>query len=151
MDSLISQPVFHAYALSVCVVVFMLYGLGFNTALVRNQRKIVVNREDANINGGATVADTDHPDVLRIKRAHLNLIESAVPFFAIGLLFCLTSPSLGFARALFAVFVVARLLHASFYLAAKQPFRTAVFAVGTIVNLTMLVQVLRSVIPRMLS
>lgn len=150
MDTLLSQPVFQAYAFSVSILVVTLYGLGFNTAKVRNDRKIVVNPEDAGINGGARVADIDHPDVQRIKRAHINLLENAAPFFAIGLLFSLTSPGLLFARALFTVFVVVRVLHALFYLTAKQPFRTLSFAVGAIVNLIMVVQVLRTVVPLMM-
>lgn len=144
--SLLSQPVFQSYALAVAVLVVTLYGLGFETARVRAARKIVVNPEDAGINGNATVADQDHPDVLRIKRAHLNLLENATPFFAIGLLYSLTDPGLTFARVLFGVFVGVRVLHAAFYLSAKQPFRTASFVVGALVNLAMVVQVVRALL-----
>jgi uncharacterized MAPEG superfamily protein len=146
MSPLLSQPVFQAYALSVAVLVVTLYALGFNTAKVRAERKVVVNPEDVGINGGATVADNDHPDVLRIKRAHLNLLENATPFFAIGLLYSLTDPSLPFARCLFGVFVGVRVLHAAFYLTAKQPFRTLSFVIGALVNLAMVVQVVRAVL-----
>lgn len=149
MDSIFRDPVFQAYALSVAVLVTALYGLGFHTAKTRAARKIVINHEDVGINGGAKVADLEHVDVQRIKRAHLNLLENAVPFFAIGFLYTLTAPGLGFARALFAVFVVIRLFHAVFYLSAKQPYRTLSFAVGALVNLTMVVQVLRVVVPAM--
>ncbi len=144
MDSLFGQPVFQAYALSVCILIVTLYGLGFLTAKTRAERKIVVNPEDAGINGGAAVGDADHPDVLRIKRAHLNLIENVVPFFAIGFLYTLTSPGLTVARSLFAVFIAIRLFHAIFYLTAKQPLRTASFAVGVLINFFMVVQVFRA-------
>lgn len=150
MDTLLTQPVFASYALAVCVLVVTLYGLGFNTAKVRAERKIVVNAEDVGVNPGARVADNEHPDVLRIKRAHLNLIENAVPFFVIGGLYSLTSPGLALARSLFVIFVVIRLFHAVFYLTAKQPFRTLSFVIGALVNLIMLVQVLRAVVPALM-
>jgi microsomal prostaglandin-E synthase 1 len=139
------DPVLQAYALASCVLVVILYFLGFQTARVRAARKQVVNPEDAGINGNATVAESDHPDVLRVQRAHRNAIENSVPFFVLGLLYALTAPGTTTVRVLFGVFVVARVLHAAFYLSAKQPMRTGVFAVGALVNVFMLVQVLRAV------
>ena len=50
------------------------------------------------------------------------------------------------ARGLMFAFVGIRLLHALFYLNAKQPFRTASFAIGALLNLTMVVQVVRAVL-----
>ncbi|MES2643039.1 MAG: MAPEG family protein [Myxococcota bacterium] len=149
MDALLTQPAFQAYAISVAILAFALYSLGFLTAKTRADRKVVVNVEDMGINGGAALADTDHPDVQRIKRAHTNLLESAVPFFCVGFLYTLTTPDIRVARALFAVFVAVRLFHAVFYLTAKQPFRTASFVVGTLVSLSMLVQVVWTVVPLM--
>ena len=139
-----SDPVFQAYALGVSAVVVTLYGLGFHTAKLRADRKIVLNPEDVGVNRGARVAEVEHPDVLRVKRAHLNLVENAVPFFAIGLLYTMTDPSVNLARALFAIFVGIRVFHAVFYLAAKQPFRTLSFVIGALCNLTMVVQVVRA-------
>lgn len=143
MDALLSQPVFQSYALSVALVVATLYGLAFHTAATRGARKVVVNPEDVSVNNGAAVAEVDHPDVQRIKRAHQNLLENATPFFAIGLLYSLTGPDLLFARVLFGLFVGIRVLHAAVYLTATQPFRTLSFVVGALVNLTMVVQVVR--------
>ena len=68
--------------------------------------------------------EVEHPDVQRIKRAHVNAIENAVPFFVIGFIYTQTSPSMMMARVLFLTFVAIRLFHAIFYLTAKQPFRT---------------------------
>ena len=153
---MMNDTVFQLYALCSCVLVVILYGLGFDrevqsavrvlTAKTRNDRKVVVNPEDSKINGGAAVADVEHADVQRLKRAHTNSLENAVPFFAVGLLYAMTSPSLTLARALFITFVAIRVLHAVFYLSAKQPFRTASFAVGAIINLTMVVQIVRAVL-----
>lgn len=144
MDSMLTQPVFQAYAISVAILVLTLYGLGFFTAKTRAERKVVVNPEDVSVNAGSSVAESDHPDVLRVKRAHINLIENAVPFFAIGFLYTLSSPGLNVARGIFGTFVLVRVLHAIFYLSAKQPFRTGSFAVGALINVFMVVQVLRA-------
>jgi uncharacterized MAPEG superfamily protein len=47
-------------------------------------------------------------------------------------------------QVLFFLFVGIRLFHAIFYLTAKQPFRTMSFAVGALVNLAMVVEVVRA-------
>ncbi len=149
MDSLVALPAFPAYAVSVSVLVITLYGLAFHTAATRAMRKVTLNAEDVTVAPGSAVVEFEHADVQRIKRAHQNLLENAAPFFVVGLLYCLTAPSLAFAYGLFGVFVGVRVLHAVFYLSAVQPFRTGSFAVGALVNLIMVVQVLRFVIPRL--
>ena len=142
-----NQPVLQLFAVCSAVVVLTLYMLGVITARTRNQRKAVINPEDVKVNSGAKVVDEEHADVLRIKRAHLNGLENAVPFFVIGFLYTMTDPSLVLARVLFITFAVVRVLHAVFYLNAKQPFRTAAFGVAALVNVIMLVQVVRAAIP----
>lgn len=150
MNSLMSQPAFQMYAFTSAALVLIMYSLGFLTAKRRAERKSVVNAEDVGVNPGAQVVEVEHPDVQRIKRAHVNLLENAVPFFALGFLYCLTDPGVTMARALFLTFLAVRLFHAIFYVGAKQPFRTLSFAVGAIVNIIMVVQVLRAVIPSMM-
>jgi glutathione S-transferase len=76
----------------------------------------------------------------------MNLIESALPFFAIGLVYAMTDPSVTMARVLFFGFVAVRVLHAAFYLMKMQPARVIAFAGGMLVNLVMVVQVLRAVV-----
>lgn len=143
--NLLSEPAFRLYVISTASIIATLYWLGFWTAKLRNDRKAVVNPEDVRINGGAQIVEVEHPDVQRIKRAHINALENAVPFFAIGSLYSLTSPNLTMAATLYFGFVGIRLLHATFYLTARQPFRTMSFAIGAIINLTMVVQVVRAV------
>lgn len=143
MTTLLNDPTFQLYALSSAVLVLILYGLAFFTAKIRSDRKAILNAEDVAVNSGAQLVEIEHPDVQRIKRAHLNALENSVPFFAMGLLYTLTSPSLTMARILFLTFVGVRLLHAVFYLTAKQPFRTLSFTVCAVVNLVMVVQVIR--------
>jgi len=146
MTSLMDQPVFALYAGCSAALIVILYVLGGLTARTRNARKAVINTEDQSINGGANVVDIEHPDVQRIKRAHLNAIENTLPFVAIGFLYTQTSPSMTVAAAFFLTFVAVRLLHAIFYLLAIQPFRTLSFAVGALINFAMVVQVLRAAI-----
>lgn len=144
-----NDSILAAYALSVLVVSTTLYALGFLTGKRRAERKTVVNPEDVVVNAGALVADLDHPDVQRLKRAHLNLLESAVPFFALGFLYTLTAPDPTMARALFAIFPLARILHAVFYVTGKQPMRTIAFALGALTNVVMLVQIARALFAAM--
>ena len=82
----------------------------------------------------------------RIKRAHMNALENAVPFFVIALIYTQTDPGMTMVRVLFFTFVAVRILHALFYLNAKQPVRTMVFGIGALVNIIMAVQVIRAVI-----
>ena len=144
MTTLMTQPVFQLYAICTAILVIILYGLGFYTAKIRADRKKIVNYEDVKVNSGAEVVDVEHADVQRIKRAHLNSLENAVPFFILGFIYSQTSPSMGMAQGLFFTFVGVRLLHAIFYLTARQPFRTLSFGIGGVVNLIMAVQVLRA-------
>lgn len=143
MNPLLDQPAMKLYAMSAAIVALHMFLLAGITGGVRASRKVFVNPEDAALNK-ATQANDDHPDVLRVMRAHNNLIESAVPFFAVGLLYALTNPSAGTAKAYFFTFVGARALHSVFYLLGKQPFRTISFAVGAFAVIGMAVHVLRA-------
>jgi len=147
MNSLLEQPAFALYAICSSFLIVSLYALGFLTAKTRADRKAVVNAEDAGTtNRGATVVEVEHGDVQRLKRAHQNALENAVPFFVIGLLYTQTAPGITAVRVLFFTFVAARLLHAVFYATATQPYRTLSFVVGSLINLAMVVQVLRAVL-----
>jgi uncharacterized MAPEG superfamily protein len=132
------QPALQLYAIASAILVALLYGLATVTGTVRSRRQRVVNREDVGVYKGASVVEVEHPDVQRVKRAHLNLIENAVPFFVLGLLYALTRPGATIAGALFFTFVGSRLLHAVFYVTERQPLRTAMYLIGLIVNLVLL-------------
>lgn len=146
MSPLFSQPAFQLYAIASAVLVLGFYALAFLTGAVRDKHKAVVNAEDVRVYAGAEVVPVEHPAVQRVKRAHLNLIENAVPFFVIGLLYAFTGPPALLALALYFTFVAVRILHAIFYLTARQPSRAASFFLGVLVNGAMLVQVLRAVL-----
>jgi glutathione S-transferase len=146
LTPLLQQPAVVLYAIASAVLVVSLYGLGFYTAKIRNDGRKIINAEDVKVNRGAVHVEVEPDAVARIKRAHSNAIENAVPFFVIGFLYTQTQPSAGMAMGLFGAFVLVRLLHAFFYLTATQPFRTMSFAVGGLINLAMVVQVLRAVL-----
>ncbi len=146
MNPLLAQPVFQAYAASCALLVVGLHLLAGATGHIRSARKTVLNAEDTRVYKGASVVDVEHGDVQRAKRVHLNLIENALPFFAIGFVYTLTDPSVLMARSLFFGFVAIRLLHALFYVKGLQPARAMSFFGGMVVNLVMVAQVLRAVL-----
>ncbi len=141
MHAFLDNPALALFALTGSLLAIHLLLLALWTGTVRVLRKAWVNPEDAKLNKGDNV-EVDHPDVQRVKRAHLNAIESFVPFFAVGLLFALTNPSVTAAKAYFFTFLAVRVLHSIFYLWGRQPFRTLMFAVGVLTMLGMGVQVI---------
>jgi hypothetical protein len=44
---------------------------------VRTNARAVVNPEDVRVYADASVVEVEHPDVQRVKRAHLNLLEKS--------------------------------------------------------------------------
>ena len=141
MDS----PAFQAYALASAILALQLFILAFWTGTVRARTKQFVNPEDAILNKGQNVAD-EHPDVRRAKAAHANALENAVPFFIVGALYLATGGSKLGTQAYCFTFLAARLLHALFYLAGVQPFRTMSFAIGALSVIGMAVHVIRVVL-----
>ena len=76
-------------------------------------------------------------------RCHRNDLENIVPFLALGLLYAFASgASLTTVVWHYRVFVISRVLHTVFYLAAMQPGRGFCYMLGAIVNISMGVQLL---------
>ncbi len=144
METLTENPAFALYALCSAIVALQLIALALWTGTVRVFRKQYVNPEDARFNKAANV-EVDHPDVARVRRAHANLLENAVPFFVLGLLYVLCGAGAKGAMIYFFTFTGARLLHTVFYLRQIQPFRTAMFGVGALAMIGMGVQVIAAV------
>jgi glutathione S-transferase len=138
---LFSDPQFRLYALTSSILALHLLALAAMTGGARTKAKKYVNPEDAAALKGSVV-EIDVDPVLRLKRAHLNALENAVPFFVIGFLYVLSGCSQRGATIYFWTFVAARLLHSVFYLAGKQPWRTVMFAIGSLAVAGMAVQVL---------
>ena len=141
MDTLLENPAFKLYALCSAIIALQLVALALWTGTVRVLRKQWVNPEDARLNKGENT-EVDHPDVQRTKRAHQNLLENAVPFFVVGLLYVLSGAHRSGAQAYFFTFTGARLAHTVFYLWGKQPFRTICFGIGVLAIIGMGVQVI---------
>jgi uncharacterized MAPEG superfamily protein len=139
------DPILKLYALVSTLVALHLILLAGWTGSVRTRHKTFVNPEDAVALKGKQV-ESDHPDVLRVKRAHQNALENAIPFFAIGLMYALSKPSMIGAQAYFFTFLGARVLHSLFYLWGKQPVRTLMFAIGVLAVVGMGVHVIRHAI-----
>jgi len=141
----LANPAFKVYVVAATFVGLHLLLLALWTGTVRAMRKVFVLPEDAALNRAA-VAGAEHPETQRVQRAHANLIENAVPFLIIGLLYVSTGASACGAQVLMYGFVAARVAHTAFYLAHRQPFRTISFALGVVAIGTMAVQVLRAAI-----
>ncbi len=139
----LTNPAFAPYAITAAILGAHLIFLAFWTGTVRVMRKQWVNPEDAKLNKGENT-EADHPDVARVKRAHQNALENAVPFFAVGAMYVATGASVTGAKAYCFTFLAVRLLHSVFYLKGIQPFRTICFAVGALATLGMALHVVRA-------
>jgi glutathione S-transferase len=132
-------PALRSYALASCLVALNMIVIAGMTGAARGKTKSFNNPEDAR---GAPV-DREDPKVSRLKRAHMNAIESAIMFYPIALLYCFAGPSDLGAKAYFFTYAGARILHTIVYLAEKQPWRTIMYAIGTLSILGMMVHLVR--------
>lgn len=133
---------FNIYALTAAFLAVHLVLLALWTGFVRARSGRFANPEDKGIVKGELAAE-DHPDVLRVKRAHVNALENAVPFFVVGALYVATGGTKLGAEAYCGTFLAVRVLHSLFYLWGKQPFRTMSFALGVLCIFGMAVHVIR--------
>ena len=134
--TLLTDPAIRTYAITGTILGVHLLLMALWTGTVRTIRKEWVNKEDAEFNK-AKLTDDEHPDVARVKRAHLNGIENLIPFLIVGALYVVfANPSA----------TAARLLHTAFYLAHKQPFRTITFGIGVLCTFGMAFHVVRAAI-----
>ena len=137
--------VFNVYAFTSSVLGLHLLVLAFLTGGARAKSGRFVNPEDKGVVKG-TQGPEDSPEVQRFKRAHVNALENAVPFFVVAALYVATGGTKVGAQAYCYTFLAARLLHSVFYLLGKQPFRTMMFAIGAMATIGMAVQVIRATI-----
>ncbi len=71
--------------------------------------------EDQRYNGNGKVSN-DHPDVARVRRAHLNDLENIVPFLVLAFFYLTTGPSAIVAKNLIRAYAALRFAHTFFYL-----------------------------------
>jgi microsomal prostaglandin-E synthase 1 len=136
-DRVSDGAVLMAYSLTGTLLCLNMLLLWIASGATRARTGIAINPEDG-VRYGAPVSDLDPPAVARILRAHRNAEAGIYPFLLLGLLYVLAGGTLRFAAPIFAVFVIARLVHTWSYLAAKQPVRTISFAVSLLATLALL-------------
>src|SRR3954464_3907009 len=105
---------FRIYAIAASIIALHLLTLAAWTGSVRVLYKQWINPEDAALTKGEVVTVED-PRLQRVRRAHANALENAGPFFAVGALYAVASPSKTAALAYFGTFVAARVLHSIVY------------------------------------
>jgi uncharacterized membrane protein YecN with MAPEG domain len=123
-----TSPAFVAYAITAVILCLNLLVLWAVSGGVRTGTKTAVNEEDATLFKAQAVAFDPRP-VARVLRAHANAEATIYPFLFLGLVYVLAGGAYNGAVVIFAVFVLARLAHSAFYLAARQPWRTISFTV----------------------
>jgi prostaglandin-E synthase 1 len=118
-----------AYAVTLLILSANLIVLWALSGAARNSSKAAINPEDAALFKVPLLAQ-DPPAVARVLRAHANAQATIYPFLFLGLTYVLVGGSTRAAWIIFAIFVVARIVHSIVYLAGKQPWRTIAFAVS---------------------
>jgi prostaglandin-E synthase 1 len=142
------SPELKLYAICSSILTLQMLFLGGLTAGTRAKRKGYLNPEDKAVSyADATFVDgADHPDTLRVQRAHRNLLESLPLFFALGGIYLATgAPALG-ATICFLAFTAARVLHTVVYLKALQPWRTIFYALGSLSLVAQIVLIMMTVL-----
>jgi uncharacterized MAPEG superfamily protein len=135
----IENPVVQAYLASAVVLGMNLLVLANNTALSRSKASEVVNPEDKKLNANAEVVfESGNDKTARYRRAHRNALENIPLFLITGYLLTLTSVPFTVAAALFGVFTLVRVTHSICYVGGIQPWRTASFGIGALVQLGVL-------------
>jgi len=125
--------------------------MAFLTAYYRITKKVFSNPEDAANMGEKAKVKYDDSDVERVRRCHLNDMENIYVFVLVSIMYCLTNPSPYWAVWHFRIFTASRIIHMIAYLGqVPQPARGLAFGIGTVVNVSMIVQTLMKFAPRYL-
>jgi glutathione S-transferase len=144
MDILsLKNPLFATYAVAASLMILKAVGMSWLTVVRMIQAKGGF-RSPEDLRKTPLNPESDpkqlepNERVERIRRIHLNDLES-LPFFLVaGFLFVLTEPSLLLARTLLYGYVVSRLLHFAAYLTARtHDTRAALWSVGSLIIIYM--------------
>ncbi len=140
MQQLANDPIFQAYSATAIALAMNLLLLGNGSAVSRARAGEVINPEDKEkLNKEAVVVfEEGNAKTARYRRAHRNALENIPVFLLTALALTFTTVPATVAYALFAVFVVARLLHSGCYVVGVQPWRTAAFALGALAQVVLL-------------
>ena len=137
LNHAVSDSVFLAYSLTCALLCLNLLLLWIASGAMRAKGGMAINPEDG-ARYNTPVSDQDPPAVARILRAHRNAEAVIYPFLLLGLVYVLAGGTITFAAPIFAVFLTSRVAHSGFYLAAKQPWRTASFAISLLATVALL-------------
>lgn len=138
-------PAFPPLALFSVLLVLKMGAVAFVTANTRRRSGVVVNPEDAKLNPGTHAEALEAPETLRVKRAHMNDVENILGFLVLATLFTLAGGSATAGWAYFGAYFAVRTLHTICYLNGLQPWRTATFFAGQLLQLGLMVQLLLTV------
>ncbi|CAG4922801.1 unnamed protein product [Colias eurytheme] len=138
LDQRVRSFIFHASVLGLKML-----SMSFLTAVQRFRKRAFANEEDAKILDKSVVTLTD-PDVERVRRAHLNDLESIPLFWILGGLYLTTGPSAALATTLFRTYTVSRIVHTVVYaiIPLPQPARGIAFDISFLITLYMGAQVI---------
>ena len=130
MTDLLSDPTLRVFAICASILTLKLVLMVTLIGVLRNVRGVHITPEDYRFRG----LTPGPPDELveRVRRVHQNDVENIPVFLAVGLLFALAGGYPTVASWVFVIFTAARLLHSVFYLAALQPWRSLIYAVGSV-------------------
>ncbi len=145
MTAIADLPAFQPLALFSVLLVLKMGAVAFVTSNTRRKSGVVVNPEDTKVNPGTRAEAQEAPQTLRVKRAHLNDVENIPGFLVLATLFTLSGASAAAGWAFFGAYFAARTLHTIFYLNGVQPWRTAMFVVGQLVQLALMVLLVMAV------
>ncbi|CAH0405974.1 unnamed protein product [Chilo suppressalis] len=142
MEISLKDPLVQSYIFYSAVLAVKLLIVTFLTARVRISKKVFANEEDAKALKNSKVK-LDDPDVERVRRAHLNDLENIPAFWILAALYLTTSPAVAWARLLFRVFAIGRIIHTIVYavIPMPQPARGIAFGIPYVINMYMGVQV----------
>lgn len=144
MDEFLANPAMRLFAVCSLILVLKMLATGTYTSTLRIRRKVYATPEDAHFQGLTPAAAPDE-DIERVRRAHRNDLENILPFFAVGVFYVLSGPSMLGAKICFIGFTTARILHTLFYVRSMQPHRTIAFGIGYLLMLYMAIAALVSI------
>ncbi|KAF2881623.1 hypothetical protein ILUMI_24566 [Ignelater luminosus] len=127
-NKLVSTYIFYC-----CILILKMMAVMLLTALQRHRYMAFINPEDADYLNVKPKID-DH--VERVRRAHLNDLESIPIFFVAGFAYILTNPSVTCATWLFRIFTAVRFIHTFVYAVyvLPQPARVLSFSIGALIT-----------------
>lgn len=139
----LSNPVFAAYAAAASILILKMSAMAWLTVYrMMKSRSGFRSPEDAKpglLNPEPRTGQLERDEYVdRIRRIHQNDYENIPPFLAIGLPYVVTGPDPGVAQALFAIYVVSRLLHFAAYVSGRShELRATLWTMGSAVMIYM--------------